>query len=155
MLALSMFGLGIFIGTIVTIAVSSIKDWSKIEKILSAIFTATFAGVILAFIKLSSGKNIEQAATYYPIGLFYGLLFYYARAAMANIAKDKDVPTRIAGGLHILGLILAVGLGIALMFFPTFRERLPKDEPVASQPATSVTNEEAQPNTAPKDSQER
>ncbi len=69
MLALSMFGLGIYIGTIVMTAVSGINDWSKAQKILSAIFTATFAGVIFGFIKLAAGKNIEQAADLLPYRL--------------------------------------------------------------------------------------
>jgi hypothetical protein len=135
-----MFLLGIFIGTIVTIAVASIKDWSKVEKILTAVFTATFAGVVFTFVKQAAGKNLEQVATFYPIGLFYGLLFYYARAAMVNIGPGKGRPTQIAGWLHILGLIAAVGFGLALFFSSSFRDLLPKDQPPPAQASAPSTN---------------
>jgi hypothetical protein len=124
MLPLGLFSLGIFVGTIVTVAIEKINDWTDIQKILGAVFSAVFAGAILAFIRLASGQQLERAAAYYPIGLFYGLVWYYARAAVDHV-QANDTGTIALGWLHIAGLALSVFLAALVFLSPKFRERLP------------------------------
>jgi hypothetical protein len=125
MTALGLFTLGIFVGTIVTMGVEKVNDWSNIQKVLGAIFSAVFAGVILVFIRTAAGENLQEAAPYYPIGLFYGLLWYYARAAVAHV-QANDTGMKALGWLHIAGLALSAILAGLIFLSPSFRSQLPQ-----------------------------
>jgi len=124
MLALGLFSMGIFVGSIVTMAVEKINDWSDLQKILGALFSAAFAGAVLAFVRLASGQNLQEAAAYYPMGLFYGLLWYYARAAV-NHVRASDTGTIALGWLHIVGLVLSVAVAGLLFLSKAFRDLFP------------------------------
>lgn len=124
MLATGLFALGTFVGTIITMGIEKIDNWSNLQKILGVVFSAAFAGVILAFIRLSTGTNIEAVASYYPIGLFYGMLWFYARAAVAHVRSGQPGLV-LLGWLHICGLALSILFAGLLFLSPEFRNLLP------------------------------
>ena len=57
--------------------------------------------------RLATDNEPEKAAALYPIGFTYGLLWYYAGAAVDHV-RDSSFLMRCLGWLHIGGLAISI-----------------------------------------------
>jgi hypothetical protein len=137
--ALGMLALGLFIGSVVTIGIQATRDWSNLAKVLSTIFSAALAGTVFTFIEFLGGSKLGNALFYYPVGLLLGLMWGYARAALANVQAEHG-NARTLGWLHLAGLFGCTLVVIALLFSPSLRGKLPNASDHSQAPNRAETS---------------
>ena len=69
-------------------------------------------------------RTFRSRSFSHPIGALYGLLWYYARAAV-NHVRASDTGTIALGWLHIVGLVLSVAVAGLLFLSKAFRDLFP------------------------------
>jgi hypothetical protein len=122
---LGLLALGIFVGTLVCIAVRKTTNWSDGAKVIVSLLGAALSGVVFTFIQRVLGTNLGEALFMYPVGLAWSLLWLYAGQAMGNVGSG-DAHVRIAGWLHIAGMILGTVLVLLLLMSEDLRNSLPR-----------------------------
>ena len=115
---LGMFALGGFVGALVTFGLRFITGFPTFAKALTMILGAALSGTVLLFIeRLDSGRALGA----YCVGLLIALMWAYARLAITHI-KSTDRGLKVLGWAHIVGVVLATLVALALVLPPAFRE---------------------------------
>lgn len=122
---LGLLALGVFVGTLLCIAVRRTTNWSDPVKVVVSLLGAALSGVVFTFIEKMMGDSLGQALYMYPVGLAWSLLWLYADQALDNI-KSTDSSLKIVGFLHLLGMIIGTTLVLLLLLSKPFRDLLPQ-----------------------------
>lgn len=134
---LGLLALGVFVGTLLCIAVRKTTDWSDAVKVAVAIIGAALSGTVLIFIEDKMGVTSGDAIFMYPVGLAWSLLWLYADQAIENVRSDNG-NQRIVGWLHVGAMALGTVLMLLLLLSEDARKRLPTNAPIPdSQPRSS------------------
>jgi hypothetical protein len=121
---LGLLALGVFIGTLLCIAVRKTTSWSDAVKVIVAIVGAALSGTVFTFIEKMMGTSLGPALYMYPVGLAWSLLWLYADQAIDNV-KATNSNQKIVGWLHISGMVLGTVLILLLLLSKQFRDLLP------------------------------
>ncbi|MEI8573640.1 hypothetical protein U737_19415 [Methylomonas sp. LW13] len=122
---LGMLALGVFIGSLICIAVRKTTNWSDAAKVVVALIGAALSGTVFTFIEKILGTSLGAAMFMYPVGLAWSLVWLYADQSIEHI-KSTDSNQRTAGWLHIAGIILGTIFVLLLLLSESFRALLPK-----------------------------
>lgn len=134
---LGLLALGVFVGTLLCIAVRRTTDWSDAVKVAVAIIGAALSGTVLIFIEDEMRVTSGDAIFMYPVGLAWSLLWLYADQAIENVRSDNG-NQRIVGWLHVGAMVLGTVLMLLLLLSEDARESLPTNTPIPdSQPPSS------------------
>ncbi len=125
--------LGVFVGTLLCIAVRQTTNWSNSVKVVVGLLGAALSGVVFTFIEKMSGGSLGDSLFMYPVGLAWSTLWLYVDQAIPNV-KSSDMNLKAVGWLHIAGIILATVLVLMLLLSEDFRSLLPNDTQQAVQP---------------------
>lgn len=102
---LGLFCMGVFVGSISTIAlqyIHELKDW---KYVLSIILPAVFGGVSVTYIKrFTNNKSVAC----YPIGLLIGLMWSYMYTAKTYIESGKWYLATIGFGQMVGTVVVTV-----------------------------------------------
>jgi len=120
-----LLALGIFVGTLLCIAVRKTTNWSDAVKVIIALLGAALSGTVFTFIDKILGSSLGKAVFMYPVGLAWSLLWLFSEHAIGNV-KDSNENLRIIGWLHITGMIIATVLVLMLLLSEGFRNLLPQ-----------------------------
>ena len=119
-----LLALGMFVGTLISIAVRQTTNWSDTIKVVVGMLGAALSGTVFTFIEKLLGTSLGAALFMYPVGLAWSLLWLYADQAVENVL-GKDINQKIVGWLHIVGMVLGTLLVLALLLSKNFRDLLP------------------------------
>jgi len=120
-----LLALGIFVGTLLCIAVRKTTNWSDAVKVIIALLGAALSGTVFTFIDKILGSTLGNAVFMYPVGLAWSLLWLFAEQAIGNV-RDPNINLRIVGWLHIIGMVVATVLVLMLLLWDGFRNLLPR-----------------------------
>jgi len=105
--------LGIFVGTVTSMAVNYVKDMQTSEKAITVVIPAALGGTAMTFLQLWDKAKHGMPA--YAIGLLLGLLWVRVEVAVTNITQPQrgNPPDRapydrtlgVIGFLHLLSVI--------------------------------------------------
>jgi hypothetical protein len=123
---IGLLALGIFVGTLLCIAVRKTTNWSDAVKVVVALLGAALSGAVFTFIEWVTGGKLGSALYMYPVGLAWSLLFLYADEAVANVTSTNS-KSRVVGWLHMSSMVLATVLVLLLLFSNDFRKLLPPE----------------------------
>ncbi len=121
---LGLLMLGVFVGTLLCVAVRKTTNWSDSVKVVVALIGAALSGVVLIFIDKLPGIAAGEAVFMYPVGLAWSLLWLYADQAIENV-KSADPNQKLVGRLHLAGMGVGTALVLLLLLSESFRELLP------------------------------
>ena len=121
---LGLLTLGIFVGTLLGIAVRMTTNWSDAVKVIAGIISVALSGVVFTFIQRMWGHDLGPALYMYPVGLAYSLVWLFADQAISNVKSD-NLNLTLVGWLHIAGMVLATVLVLLFLLSDNFRRRLP------------------------------
>lgn len=122
---LGLLCLGVFVGTLLCIAVRKTTDWSDAVKVVVAMLGAALSGTVLIAIKGWIGVSAGDEIFMYPVGLAWSLLWLYTDQAIENV-RSPVVNQQIVGWLHVGGMILGTVLVLLLLLSNDLRKRLPE-----------------------------
>lgn len=118
--------LGIFVGTLICVAVRKTTNWSDAVKVIVALLGAALSGGVFTFIEKRLGTSLGPALFMYPVGLAWSLLWLYADQAIVSVNSSSS-SQKIVGWLHIAGMALGTLLVLLLLLSEKFRKLLPPD----------------------------
>ncbi len=121
---LGLLSLGVFIGTLLCIAVRKTTNWTDAVKVVVALIGAALSGTVFTFIEKIMGTTLGPALFMYPVGLAWSLVWLYADQAIDNVSSSTPNKV-IVGWLHIAGMAFSTLLILLLLFSKSFRELLP------------------------------
>jgi len=122
--ALGMLALGTFVGSVIATGIRKTQDWSDLQKVLTTLISAALAGGVFTFLEYLGGNALGKALFLYPVGLLLGLAWLSAETAVANV-QGANGPARVAGWLHIVGLVVITLLAVLTLLSSRFRGLLP------------------------------
>ncbi len=123
---LGLLALGVFVGTLICIAVRKTTNWSDGVKVVVALLGAALSGTVFTSIQKMPGQSLGAALFMYPIGLAWSLLWLYSDQSIENI-RSGNGHLKLVGWLHIAGMVLGTVLVLLLLLSKDFRGLLPTD----------------------------
>ena len=117
--------LGVFIGSIISIAVKKNTNWSNVQSYIWSIIGAACSGAVFTFIQYLGGLSLGDAIFMYPIGLLIGLMWILSGNAIENL-KSENRSIRLFAILHIVGVLIFSILVLMILFIPGFINILPQ-----------------------------
>ena len=121
---LGLLALGVFVGTLICVAVRKTTNWSDAVKVIIALLGAALSGIVFTFIETLLGTSLGSALFMYPIGLAWSMLWLNPEGLIKRATSD-NLNERIIGWLNIGGAAIATILVLLLVFSEKVRSMLP------------------------------
>lgn len=118
--------LGVFIGSIISIAVNKNTNWSNIHSYIWSIIGSALSGAVFSFIQYLGGLTLGDALFMYPIGLLVGLMWVMNSNAVENL-KSGNKLIKVFAVLQIVGVFIFSIIVLMILFLPGFKDILPKE----------------------------
>ena len=122
---IGLLSLGIFVGTLLCVAVRKTTEWTDAIKSIVAMIGVALSGVVFTFIEKILGASIGPAVFMYPVGLAWSMLWLFGDICLENL-KSEHSHQKLLGWLHLCGMVFATLLVLLLLFSEGFRDRLPE-----------------------------
>lgn len=113
---ISLYALGIFVGSIISYSIIQVKNWDKIISIVSGLLSAAVSGAIFIFIDGDLKSSDHSGSIYfYPIGLANSLVWVFTYFSKNDSYKPY----------FLIGVALVTAFALSLIFSPYVRSLLP------------------------------
>lgn len=123
---LGFLALGVFVGTLICVAIGKTTNWTDAVKLVTALIGAALSGVVFTFIQWMHNQSFGPSIFMYPVGLAWSLIWLYAYEALINLKEKGNL--QIIGWLHISGMVIATVLVLLLLLSKDFRNLLPQQD---------------------------